>query len=1121
MNCNLKKCLLAAALVLIGSVAFAQSINLHLRNTSVKEAITELQKQSGYSFVFAAEDLNTQKVVNVDASTMDEAISQIISGQGVTYDIDGKKIVIRKVRQRGAPELSTTISGRVLTEEGEPVVGAVVLAKGTREGVVTDIAGNYAIRADRGEEIEVSSLGYVTNQFVVGARSRYDVVMVEDKKVLDEAVVIGYGTTTRKNLTTAISSVSADKVTKAAVSNFSGLLLGRAAGVQSNITSPQPDGAVSISIRGGSTPVYVVDGIVMPSTSVESYAEANSYLTSSVNRAGLGGINPEDIESIEVLKDASAAIYGIGASDGVILITTKKGKQGRPTVTYSGSYSWMQNDRTMMVLNAKQFMELTNAFSKEAYYYNKGVIPYGSNDYDGNWEPVYPTEYIAANTVDTDWTSKVLRTGTINNHNLTVQGGSDKLRYYLGLNYFDQDGTVYNSGMTRYVIRTNVTAELFPFMRLSTTLNYNLNKYLNSTVGADKSGGHSYGAYQAAVTYPPILGATDEDGNATMFGSVPNPAELLKINDVTDKNSIFANFNLDVDLIKNYLKVKGIYGFDKEIVERQFYIPSTVYFYQTYTSRGQIGTTNYQKQTLEGTLDFHHKFGDIVDLTAVAGMGVYYTKYFNHYFYYTNTIDAIGNDLASIAEGPFTVNSSRSESEKRSQFARVTADFLDRYVISASVRRDGTDKFFPSKKYGVFPAVSAAWKISSEPWMKSVSWVNLLKLRLSYGQTGRDNLGTDLYGVYTIGKVVSFNEGQTMYHPYVLSGEDYDDVSWETTVMKNIALDFSLFKDRVWGSIDWYRNDETNQLLYENSSWKDMFVSRPVNDGHYKRQGLEISINTRNIVTKDFTWTTTLNWSKNETTWVERVANYDYAVYQLDEEGNPLPNEPVSYYYHYKSDGIINSDLSNMPDSQRSLDASWQMPGVPIVNDKNNDGIIDVNDVYRENVGDPKFYFGFGNTFTWKNWDLDIYCYGRVGISKYNYALGYANTYSLTTLGRNIGLTAYENYNSITNPYGTLVGYAYQKCSTLPYSLGIDNYRQDASFLRVRNITLGYTLGAQQLRALRGYVSSIRLYADAQNPFLLTNFTMIDPEINNGGGQSTVVNYPQARTWSLGAKIQF
>lgn len=1119
MNPRLKACIMIVTAVLTGTVAFAQGINLHLKNTPVRKAITELQRQSGYSFVFASEDLNTGTIVSVDADSIESAIAQILKGQDVTYVIDGTKVTIRKAVKASSPDMN--ISGKVVDENGEPVIGAAVVHRSSGDGSITDVSGNYALTAKQGDEIVVSSLGYVDNAFVVGIRSKYDVVMEEERKSLDEAVVIGYGTTTRKNLTTAVSSISADKVTKAAVSNVSGLLLGRAAGVQSNISSPQPDGAVNISIRGGSTPVYVVDGVVMPSTAVESSAAGSSYLTSSINRSGLGGLNPEDIESIEILKDASAAIYGIGASDGVVIITTKKGKQGRPMVSYSGSYSWLHNTRTLKVLDASRFMRLTNAFSKEAYYYNKGIYPYGDNLYDGNWEPVYSNEYIAANTIDTDWTSNVLRTGTINNQNVTVQGGTDKIRYYLGLNYFDQVGTVYNSGMRRYVIRTNVTAELFPFIRLSTTLNYNNNKYKNSTVGADQVGGHSYGAYQAAVTYPPILGATDEAGNATMFGNVPNPAELLKIDDSTEKNSIYVNFNLDVDIVKNWLKLKGVYGMDKETVERKYFIPSTVYFNQTYTSRGQIGTTNYQKQTIEGTLELHHRFGDVVDLTAVAGMGVYYTNYFNHYFYYTNTIDAIGNDLAGVAEGPYTVNSSRSANEKRSQFARVSADFLDRYVISASVRRDGTDKFFPSKKYGVFPSVSVAWKITGEQWMKNVKWVNLLKLRVSYGQTGRDNLGTSLYGVYTLGKIVSFDQGQTKYHPYVLSGEDYDDVSWETTEMKNIALDFSVLNDRVWGSVDFYRNDETNQLLYENASWKDMFTSRPVNDGHYKRQGIEISVNTRNIVTKNFTWTTTLNWSKNATTWVKRVANYDYAVYQLDADGNPLPDEPVSYYYHYKSAGIINSDRSNMPESQMSLDESWRMPGVPIIVDKNKDGIIDVNDVYRENVGDPKFYFGFGNTFTWKNWDLDIYCYGRVGISKYNNALGYANTYSLTTLGRNVGLTAFEDYNSITNPNGTLVGYAAQKCTNLPYSLGVDNNREDASFLRVRNITLGYTFDARKLRALKGYVTSVRLYADAQNPFIFTNFTMIDPEINTGGGQSTVVNYPQAKTYSVGLKVQF
>ena len=581
MNPRLKACIMIVTAVLTGTVAFAQGINLHLKNTPVRKAITELQRQSGYSFVFASEDLNTGTIVSVDADSIESAIAQILKGQDVTYVIDGTKVTIRKAVKASSPDMN--ISGKVVDENGEPVIGAAVVHRSSGDGSITDVSGNYALTAKQGDEIVVSSLGYVDNAFVVGIRSKYDVVMEEERKSLDEAVVIGYGTTTRKNLTTAVSSISADKVTKAAVSNVSGLLLGRAAGVQSNISSPQPDGAVNISIRGGSTPVYVVDGVVMPSTAVESSAAGSSYLTSSINRSGLGGLNPEDIESIEILKDASAAIYGIGASDGVVIITTKKGKQGRPMVSYSGSYSWLHNTRTLKVLDASRFMRLTNAFSKEAYYYNKGIYPYGDNLYDGNWEPVYSNEYIAANTIDTDWTSNVLRTGTINNQNVTVQGGTDKIRYYLGLNYFDQVGTVYNSGMRRYVIRTNVTAELFPFIRLSTTLNYNNNKYKNSTVGADQVGGHSYGAYQAAVTYPPILGATDEAGNATMFGNVPNPAELLKIDDSTEKNSIYVNFNLDVDIVKNWLKLKGVYGMDKETVERKYFIPSTVYFNQTYT----------------------------------------------------------------------------------------------------------------------------------------------------------------------------------------------------------------------------------------------------------------------------------------------------------------------------------------------------------------------------------------------------------------------------------------------------------------------------------------------------------------------------------------------------------
>jgi len=1014
------------------------------------------------------------------------------------------------------------IKGTVTDEAGQPVIGAAVIVKGTTNGVVTDESGNYSISATSGDVLEISCIGYKASLETVGKSTVINVSLLEDAKFLDEAVAIGYGSTTRKNLTTSIASVKADNIEKAAISNVSGLLLGRAAGVQGTISNAQPDGKIDISIRGGGTPVYVVDGIVMPASSLENSAFATNKLPSSIDRSGIAGINPEDIESVEILKDASAAIYGIGAADGVILITTKKGKSGRPTISYSGSGSFVAVRNTVKTLNAEEYMKAANAAGKERYLYNNSMAPYGTTPYDGGYSPFFTDAQIAANTIDTDWTSLVLQNGYINNQNVTVQGGSDKIRYYLGLNYFDQKGVVKNSGMKRYVIRTNVDAELFPFLTLKTTLNYNNNTYRNSTVGGETDNSQAAGAYYASILYPPILSQYDENGDWSQFGVIPNPQSLLDIEDETKKDAIYAGFNLKLDIIKNMLSLNGTYGINKDNVQRGYYIPSYVLFNQILKSRGQISNSTRNYQTFEATINFNHQFGNIVKIDAVAGLGRYLTNYFMSYSYLEDGNDNIKLDNISLATGTTNIYSARTASEKRSQFIRASFDFLDRYVIAGTVRRDGTDKFFPSKKYGIFPSVSAAWKVSNESWLKNVEWINLLKVRASYGSTGRDNLGTSLYGVYaTYGSNVSFNNKSgvgDLYTPYILTGLDYDTVTWEKTVMKNLGIDFSVLNDRIWGSFDVYRNDETNQLAYANSSWLDMFTTYPINSGHYKRQGWEINLNGKVIQTPAFNWTASLNLSHNNTTWVQRVENYDYKAYQLDDEGNVRPNEPVYATYLYEAAGIINSECSNIPESQKSLDASYQKPGVVIIKDQNGDGIIDKHDIVRRNYADPKLYMGFGNTFTWKNWDLDIYMYGRFGFYRYNYAYDTGNPSNIADNMRNLCTSYYSFYNSESNPNASQFGYAYMKAGSLPEGVGTDIRYDDASFVRVRNITLGYTFDMRKV--LKGYVRSIRVYFDAQNPFLFTKFQYADPEITLGNSHSSV-GHPQTKTFTGGVKINF
>lgn len=1098
---------------------FAQDVrvSITLRDASLKELFRAIEEQTSYSFSYRDSELEGKPAVNVEVRDMQ--LSRLLSSElpkaGLQYTLVEDKIVVTPASLSG-DRTPVRLSGTVKDRAGQPVIGASAMIKGTMTGVVTDLDGRFSISVHKGDVLVFSSLGYVTEEYRVGSIANVDIVLDENHEMLEEAVAVGYGTTLRKNLTTSVATVKPDRISQAASSNVSQLLMGQAAGLRANISSTQPGGNVDISIRGGGTPIYIVDGIMMPESSLE-VGHGTIETPNSINRAGLAGLNPGDIESIEVLKDASAAIYGINAANGVILITTKKGSEGAPRVTVETNYSFVRNYEYLQPLSSYEYMNFANVFSKESYLLNHGMQPYGSAPYDGGWSPVFYPDQIASAT-DTDWLDYILRPGSINNHSVSITGGSRYVRYYIGANYYDQVGTVINSRMKRYTLRTNVSAQIFPFMNVTAILNINSNDYVNSNADGGGAGGVGKDALQSALMFPPNYQVYDAEGNYMRYRSTANPAEMQLYSDNTRSSGWYTNISADIRLYKDILTLRGVYGLNREHSKRSLYIPTTMMWYEVAgVSRGHIGEASRDDQTIEGMLMYKQKFAGIADVEAVVGMGVYNQSGDGLDVDFRNANDNIGPDNIAAAEGPFTPTSSKWANEKRSQFGRVSVDLLDRYVVSASVRRDGTDKFFPSKKYAWFPSVSLAWKLSNEKFMRSLTWLDLLKVRASYGVTGRDNLGTSLYGLYTMApSYVKFDNNTVNYIPYVKSGTDYPDVTWEKTIMKNVGIDFYLFKNRFWGSIDVFRNDVTDLLGEAPGEPLSMVGMRPVNYGHYYRSGVDVALNSVNVRTADgFTWSSMLTLTHYNMYWVERTENYDYQEYQIRER------EPMNANYFYHVTGIINADRSNMPESQLSLGANSQMPGYPIIEDRNSDGVIDINDIYMDDVL-PKISIGFGNTFTYKNFDLDIFLYGQFGATKYNYAFQWANASSLAySPPQNSNQFAYLIWNSQTNTEGTLAGIATSKSDPLPGNAGWDLGRQDASFVRVRNITLGYNLDGSLLgNVLSKRVGSIRIYVDFQNPFTFSKFSGVDPEIYIGNSSSPA-GYPMIRSYTIGAKFNF
>lgn len=1125
----MKRILLTSVILLILTIpAFArvsERISLSLKDVSMEKVLDRIEKASGYIFSYSISIVDLSPVISLDVkdATIDEVLSKVFEGTDITYSRTDELIVLslRKDDSAGSGNDSApagcVVKGTVTDHEGEPLMGAVVMAKGT--GIIADTGsdGEYEITVDRGAQLEFSLIGYRTVVRTAERDGVMDVVLPDECKLLDEAVIIGYGTALQKDLSTAVSSIKVDKVSKVAATNMTSLIIGRASGVNGTLVSPQPDGKVNVSVRAGSNPLYIVDGIVMPNIPMDVSINSGTKLPDSIQRSPLGGINPNDIETIEILKDAGASIYGIDASDGVIIITTKQGTAGKPRITYEGSFTYSVRKKFIDMLDSKRFMTVNNVFSRENYLYANEMYPYGDRSYDGGWIPTYSEEQIASSKMSTDWVSKVTRSGYTNNHNISINGGTDKIKYYLSASYFGQQGIVVNSDMRKFIVRSNVTAQLFPFLNLNAVLNYNNNRYGNSSAGADSGyGAHTYGSYQSSVYYSPLLGEKDASGKWSQYKNMPNPVAMLEVDDRSKQQTTYANFSIDADIIKGMLTAKVLYGFNSVTSNRSYYIPSDIYFNEMYRSRGEVGSLSRFDQTLEGTVSFSHKFGDYLKIDAVAGFGFYLKHQENQSIYYENGNDKIANDRVELAAGPFYPTTSKAGSQRRSQFIRANFDILDRYVVSLAFRNDGSDKFFPGKKYAQFPTVSAAWKISNESFMENAAWIDQLKLRASYGITGRDNLGTSLFGLYTPNSVyVSFDNAS--YVPFYQSSKDSPYVTWETTRMTDAALDFAFLGERLSGSFDWFRYNETNLLSYAPESILSQFASHPVNGGRYMRTGFDFSIAGRPLQTRGITWEITANVSRSKAYWIERAPNYQYKSYQLRDK------EPLHPYYFYMQDGIINMDRSNMPESQKSLPEQWQMPGVSIIKDKNGDGVITEDDIYCYDDADPELYGGFGTNFKWKGLELDLYFYGRLGRQKWNTAVCMGSvSEAAKTDPKNMSVAIYDAFSSQTNPWdATRCGVARSRCPKLPGGLTENADCYDSSFIRCRNITLSYTFNSARLKAAGRWINSIRLYLDTQNPFLITKYPYEDPEITSYGGQSSTVTYPQSVSFTFGTKIVF
>ncbi len=1001
-----------------------------------------------------------------------------------------------------------SIKGQVVDVHGETLIGVNVSVKGTTRGTVTDIDGNFALDANSGDVLVFSYIGYKHLELSAQAGQMMKVVLEEDAETLDEVVVIGYGTSRRKDITGSVASVKAKELNTVSSSSVSQMLQGKVAGMSAIQGSAQPGAAISINIRGAASPsgsnapLYVVDGVPLQNNSTADPGLFGYDYKTGVSRDPLNTINPNDIESIEVLKDASAAaIYGASAANGVILITTKNGKSGKPKVEYRSTFTAQVKKDYPEVLGAHDFREQTNFWTQEYYLYNNQMGAYGNRQVDlSGYQPVFTdvNGYLA----DTDWIDEVSRQGYIIDQNISVNGGSDKTKYFFSYNFYDNVGMLKQSDMSRHSIRMNLDQEFSKRLKAGIKVNYS-NVVSNSTsVG---SAGKGDNMLVNAFRFAPDVPVKDENGDYSRSYNkiINNPAAFSEIEDKTTTERIFIAPSFELKLIDG-LTLRGVGGYDSQSSVRQFYIPVSSGMTAQKEGMANLGHAKVVNLSAEAFVNYDKVFKEIHRFSAVLGCGYYKTvddgfglaayDFFTDAFGYNN----VGIAADKEKEG---IRSWRNERIKLSQFVRLNYSLKDRYIATFTARRDGSSYFAENNKWGVFPSMSLAWRVSEEAFMKDKTPFSDLKLRVGYGAVGNENvLGTNSMSLYKSG--YNYLIGTSAHTGLALTQIANPNLKWETNYTLNVGIDFGLFNQRINGSIEYFHRGVKDLLDYQQLPSNNAVGRVAANIGETKSEGFEFSFRSDNLTSEMLKWETSFSLSYFKASWVKRnpeVALADY-IGEKDELGA---------IYGWKTDGIITSK-EDIPD---------YMPDAKVGNvkyvDINGDKVLDSKDVVKLGNNTPSWFAGLGNTFSYKGFDLNFYFYGSFGNKKFR-----GQTPDVSALGNNGSAPGNTYVSAMTDVWSVQKGVGWMPgIAANPYDSANpagtnDFYLMNGAYVKLKNITLGYSL-PQALFHNSKFLQGARFFVDAQNVVTFTKYKGFDPELDTDNP------YPQALSLSFGFNLNF
>ncbi len=993
--------------------------------------------------------------------------------------------------------LNAQVSGVLTDDTGEPLIGVSVVKKGTTSGTITDVDGSYSIAATDGDVLVYSYIGYIDQEVVVGQGANYTFQMRTDSETLDEVVVVGYGSRKKSDITGAVASVTDEELTAFPVLDAAQALQGRAAGVdvQSN-NGGEPGAPINIRIRGNtsinasSAPLIVVDGFVGA-----TFPQAN------------------DIASIEVLKDASAtAIYGSRGSNGVVIVTTKKGKSGKVSIELNTSLATQETTNRLNLLNADQFADYQNQIRAN----NGNTTPYPQGDFD------------------TDWQDLIYQNGSTQQYQLSAAGGSDNVQYYVSGNFFDQTGVVVNSGFERSTFLSNVDIQATNKLKLGANL-WGSRGFKNGV--ATQSDGSVTGGTDDAISLAARFApdkAPFENGqfttNDAIGDEVDNPfAVATERVDETTENDFRANVYLDYELLEG-LSFKTTFGLSSENTRRGIYQPSTlVITASAVDGRARITDANRRSLVSENYLTYTTDFGKSA-LTLLGGYSYQQTN--------TQAFSAAGTGFLSdnfsfhalgTATGLLQPNSSLSEVEIESQFGRVNYDFDNKLLLTATIRRDGASNFAENNKYAIFPSAAIAYKLGNEAFLRDNENISSLKLRASWGQTGNPSI-SPFQSLARFASLYASSNGETVF-AITPDQPANPDLRWETSTQTNLGIDLGLVNNRVNLTFDYYDID-TEDLILGNNGIPEYFgfASDEIltNLGQVNNRGIELSLNTKNIVKGDFNWSTDFNISRNRNEVVALINDADFfgdatpSYFSHDRSYILRVGEEVGLFWGLDYAGVYQG--GDFPEGTATLEGG--IAGDPLFFDiADEDGLRDgeITEADRTIIGNPNpdFTFGFNNNFSYKGIDLNIFFQGSQG----------GDIFNLTDVQLNNGdaNTTVEYFESAWTPSNT---------NTDAPRVGNNSNREissrfveDGSFIRLKNVALGYNLPSTVVEKLG--IGNIRLGISAQNLLTFTDYSGLDPEANffgssgTGNTSSNVVrgfdfgNYPTVRSVLFSLNVRF